>query len=128
MRAILLLKISDHEPKEGIMSSRWERELIDSFITFFKLLGLTEEEAREKLSGISGEDLKNDPEIRRIIEEEYERNRKKEELTKAKKEEERQELLEKVKSLDSQITDAETERKKLLKEKDEILKSLHTNQ
>jgi hypothetical protein len=116
--------------RSNMKASRGETQLVEEFVTLFKRSGKTEEEAREIMAGVSGAALKNSPEIRKIIDEEVENIRREEEekISKAKREQERLELLKKLESLKPQVEAAEAEHKKLLEQRDEILKNLDTNQ
>ena len=107
-------------------NKRSEQELLNSFINLFKLLGMEEENAKKLFEGISGADLKNSPEIRKLIDEHFEiiKIRREEERMRERREQEKLKLLERVKSLDSQIENVEAEHKKLLEQRDEILRNL----
>jgi hypothetical protein len=105
---------------------RGEQELLSSFMNLFKASGMEEEKVNKLFEGISGADLQNSPEIKRILEKDFEESRKREEerQLQAKREHERLELLRKLKKLEPQIENAEAELKKLSEVRDQILKSL----
>ncbi len=112
------------------MSNGADEDLRNAFIRLFIRFGMDKEKAKKTLEGVSGADLRNSPEIKRIINEDVERTRKKQEEERAKAEKERAEkekerlALKKLEALKPQIETAEAQFKKLSEERDQILKSL----
>ena len=98
----------------------------ECFFSLFRHMGTSEEEVKKLFEGVSEDDLRNSPEIRRIIEEDFENNKKREEekIAKAERERKRLELLAKLEALKPQLDAAEAKHKKLLEQREELLKSL----
>jgi hypothetical protein len=103
-----------------------DEALINAFIKFFMQFGMTEEAAKKLLEGVSADDLRNSPEIRKIITEDVEqtKRRQEEERAKAEREKRKLELIKKLEALKPQLDATEAERKKLMEQRDEILRNL----
>ncbi len=119
------------------MSQENDANNLQKFRDFLIVLGMPRREATEKLQGISWEQLKGNSEIRKTIEKlwascenDKKRHEEKRRLEKLKQEQEQKlkEVEAQLKLAQSEAQAAEAERKKLLERKDEILKSLDTNQ
>jgi len=119
--------------RENKKPSRWETQLLEEFVTLFKRSGKTEEEAREIMAGISGADLKNSPEIKRLIEEAAIDSEKWEKRSALRDELQAVEAQLKAaeiehrdlrQKLEQQIEVSEAEYKKRLDRRDEILRKL----
>ncbi len=119
------------------MSEENDADSLQKFLDLLILLGTPRGEAAKKLQGITWKQLKGNPEIRKTIEElwascENDKERHEEERRlKELKEERKRNLADLEKQLivaQSQVEATEAEYKKLLEQRDEILKSLDTNQ